>query len=186
MKLTKGLSRTAVGAWSRSVPLRGTTPRPLLDWSPSQLIQVFYAPSKEARLTDPTRRNYWAGFWPPIVDQASARAVSRQAMWASLVVAGITVIVSQMQVLGLNNWALLDAGLFVTIAYGIHRMSRVVAVAGLLLFLVERVVMFQSSGRTGGLVALAILVAFIHGVRGTIAFHRLRKTESDAVAVPEG
>ncbi len=107
-------------------------------------------------------------------------------MWASLIVAGITAVVSQMQVLGLNNWALLDAGLFGAIAYGVHRMSRVVAVAGLLLFVIERIAMFQSSGRTGGLVALALLVAFIHGVRGTIGYHRLRKAESDAVAVPEG
>jgi hypothetical protein len=40
-ELTKGLSRMAVGAWSRSAPLRGTPLRLLLDWSPSQLIQVF-------------------------------------------------------------------------------------------------------------------------------------------------
>ena len=40
MKLTKGISRLAVGAWSRSAPLRGTTPRLLLGRSPSQLIQV--------------------------------------------------------------------------------------------------------------------------------------------------
>ena len=49
MKLTKGLSRMAVGAWSRSAPLRGTTPRLLLDWSPSQLIQVLGGPEESHR-----------------------------------------------------------------------------------------------------------------------------------------
>ena len=129
-----------------------------------------------------TKRDYWAQFWPPVVDEASARAVARQAMWASLIVAGITAVVSQMQVLGLNNWALVDVALFALIAYGIYRMSRVSAILGLLLFIVERVLMFQTSGRTGGLVALALLVAFIHGVRGTFGFHRLRQSPQPTAA----
>ncbi len=47
MKLTKGVPRMAVGAWSRSAPLRGTTPRLRLDASPSQLIQVLSGPTRK-------------------------------------------------------------------------------------------------------------------------------------------
>ena len=51
MKLTKGIPRTSVGAWSRSAPLRGTTPRLLLDSSPSQLIQVLGLPEALKEVT---------------------------------------------------------------------------------------------------------------------------------------
>jgi hypothetical protein len=68
-----------------------------------------------------------------------------------------------------------------SIVYGligmmIYRMSRLAAIGGLLLYLLERVVMMAQTGAGGGNIALIIIFAFafVNSIRGTFAYHRMR------------
>lgn len=57
-------------------------------------------------------------------------------------------------------------------------MSRVAAVAGLGLYVLEQLLMRLDNpavAPVGLIVAGLIILAFIHGVRGTFAYHRLRR-----------
>ena len=119
------------------------------------------------------QQSRWAMFWPEVDDVASARAVSRQGMWACLIVATVTAIVAALGVLGMDAWAFVDAGMFLAAAWGIHRGSRFAAVGALVLFVVERAFLFSQTGQTGGLLTIALLLAFGNGARGTLALRRL-------------
>ena len=60
-------------------------------------------------------------------------------------------------------------------------MSRVAAVAGVVIFILERLYMLDKMLSPGNLiVAIALLFAFANGVRATFTYHRLQKGERDA------
>ena len=80
-----------------------------------------------------------------------------------------------------SAWSLVDMTLFATIAWGIDRQSRVAAVSGLLLHIVNHAPRWDHylSGGPGFVMAVLFLLFFVHGVRGTFAYHRhQRHTDS--------
>ena len=117
-------------------------------------------------------------YWEDVSDIGGAEKAMTGGCWAAGFVAGVTALLAGlslfgMQVLGINAWALTDAALFGGIAFGIHRKSRVAAVAGLCLYLLERIYMISRTG--AGAIAFGILLTllFINAVRGAFAYHRL-------------
>lgn len=78
---------------------------------------------------------------------------------------------SEQRILGLTEWSYLDAGVMAVIAFGLFRLSRVAAVAGLVVFILGRLAM--GLNQRGYVVALIFFVALVNGVRGTFAYHRL-------------
>ncbi len=78
----------------------------------------------------------------------------------------------------IDGWALVDAAIFGIIAWGIYRMSRVAAVAGLVGYSLEKIYMQATLGSkvgSGLFVAVIIILAFINAVRGTFAYHRMKR-----------
>ena len=118
--------------------------------------------------------------WPVIVDVETARRVSRQGFWAATWVAGVTALLALLSTLGVNIWnfdlyALVDALIFAIIGWGIHRLSRTAAVAGICLYLLERAYMWATFGPKNPFVAAIFILMFINGVRGTFAFHKFSR-----------
>ncbi len=126
----------------------------------------------------------WRNLWPQLDDLETARSASRQGMWAAAIVAVLTALFAAFGVLGTNASAFFDAVLFAVIGIGIYRISRVAAVAGLLLFILERAVIFAQTRQTGGVVAIFILLAFGNGARGAFAYRRLLKASAAAPSNP--
>ncbi|MBD2328726.1 hypothetical protein [Alkalinema sp. FACHB-956] len=130
----------------------------------------------------PSKKN---NFFPPIVTLGDAQAVAQQGTWAACFVMGMTTIVAIASMFGLlpatfpvNAWALIDAALFAGIAWGIYQMSRVAALAGLIIYCIERVYMQIALGPKVGagiIVTMLLICAFINAVRGTFAYHRLKQ-----------
>jgi hypothetical protein len=118
--------------------------------------------------------------WPPTTTTASARFAVTQAFWAATVCAvgvALFVMVSQLTTSGGPRFpfrlgALLDAAAFAAVAIGLSRRSRVAAVCGLGLYMVEEAfILSQARPFTVLLVAL-FTIAFVNGVRGAFALHR--------------
>ena len=103
---------------------------------------------------------------------------------AALFIAVVTGLAASFRVLGVDRTALLDAGLFALVAFGIFRVSRFAATFGLVLFVVERIVMLAMGQSAGGILGIFLLLAFSNSVRGAFAYHRLRK-QVDVAAVFE-
>lgn len=119
--------------------------------------------------------------WPDVSDEVGARTAAQQASWVCFIVAGLTTILTLVGYLRAE--ALLDAILFAAAGVGIRRLSRVAAVAGLALYVLEQVYNLTAMKRPPGIVAIIVTFLLISAVRGSFAYHRLRR--SAAAAGPE-
>ncbi len=79
-------------------------------------------------------------------------------------------------VAGINGAALFDAAIFIGIGIGIGRLSRVAAVAGLVIYIAERLYMMSLNGPAGLWMTIALTLIFINSVRGTFAYRRIAGT----------
>jgi len=128
-------------------------------------------------------------YWEDVSDLGGAEKAINGGFWAALIVACITALVVSLsfagvQLFGLNAWAFLDAAIFAMIAIGIKRKSRFAAVAGLGLYIVERIYMMQRGGASGIVMGILFTLLFINAVRGTFAYHRLKETGQPQPTVP--
>ena len=139
------------------------------------------------------RSNHW--LWPAVDAPEQALRAARKGMWAALFVAAATgfaaslALLANSRIAGVGSSAFVDAVLFGCVAWGIHRGSRIAAVSGLVLYLLERAYMWsQSVPGVGGLVIPFVLTAsFVSGIRGTFARHRFNsgpKTSTPPVPSP--
>lgn len=135
------------------------------------------------------RENEW---FPKIDSVATARRVARQGVIAALILAGVTTAFAiaatqntpPSELLELdevfNPLLFVDALIYGAIAWGIQRMSRIAAIAGLSIYLLSRVLLQMSGIPTnlfGMAVATLISVAFINAIRSTFAYHRFQRQQ---------
>jgi serine/threonine-protein kinase len=102
--------------------------------------------------------------------------------------AGITLIIvlislTGTSIMGIDAWALIDVSVIAGLAYGVYRKSRTCAVILMILFAVEKFLMWRVAGRpTGWLLALAFFACYIMGVQGTFQYHSWKKANSGEAA----
>lgn len=112
-----------------------------------------------------------------------ARTAAKGGIWAALFVAAMTGVVSLIAMnspefeasSGYNAWTLIDAALYLLIAFGISRMSRLAAVAGFSLFLVAKLDQWLAGDFKGALVAILLLAAFGRSIHASFVYRRIRK-----------
>lgn len=129
------------------------------------------------------KENLARSFWPIVDDLESAKKATRYGFWASILCAVVTVATVILGYYGIqphsmNNmsfdlFALFDAALFAVIAWGLYKMSRTAAVAGLSLYFIERIYMWSVYSLKIPVMAIIVSLLFVHSIRGTFAYHRL-------------
>jgi len=103
---------------------------------------------------------------------------------AGAISAGITLVIvllslSGTSIMGIDAWALIDVAVIAGLAYGVYRKSRTCAVILMVLFAVEKILMWKASGTASGwLMALAFFACYIMGVQGTFQYHSWKKANS--------
>jgi len=125
--------------------------------------------------------NNGSWYWPDVSNLDGAKAAARGGMWCAIIVASITALVVlivtlfKVSILGVNAAALLDALLFAGIAYGLSRYSRLAAVAGFSLFVLEKIYMLVTTGNilSVGVLGIIIGLGFFNSIRGTFAYCNL-------------
>ena len=125
-------------------------------------------------------------FWPEISDLPGAVKASDRGFVAAVWVAASTALVATIALLlkshflGITAWAYIDVVIFGIVAWRIKRRSPFFAVAGLVLFVIEKILQFTHPQGTGAgiFLAIVILFCFINGVRGTIAYRRFSREEA--------
>jgi hypothetical protein len=126
-------------------------------------------------------------FWLTITDIESAMSAAKQGLWACAWIAGSTILLVVLNAVGFrildfNLSALLDAGIFLFLGWGTYKLNRAAAVAGLALFIYERVAMMATHGNQITVLAVILVIMFINSVRGVFAYHKIRNQTSAAVA----
>lgn len=101
-------------------------------------------------------------------------------MWCAVFVACVTTFVVLLAIfgvpiMGIKPAALFDAILFAGIAFGLSKNSRFAAVAGFVLFVIEKIYMVVTTGSFLGAGVLGIIIAlgFLNSIRGTFAYWKL-------------
>jgi hypothetical protein len=130
--------------------------------------------------------NSGSWYWPDLSYLEGAKDASRVGMWCALIVSGATALFALLSIFGTSvagtsPLALVDAAFFGAIALGIYRFSRFAAVAGFVLFLLERIYSVIQAGTVlgAGVLGVILLIGFLNGVRRTFAYKKL-------LAAPQG
>lgn len=120
--------------------------------------------------------------WPSIIDSETAKKAAYQGFWVALLCALATAFMVVFSIvghtlMGVDAYALVDVLAFAIIAACIRlKLSRSAAVLGLLLYILERIVMWSESGIKNPVIAILFITALINGVRGTFAYHKFTKS----------
>ena len=128
------------------------------------------------------RRNF---IWPNIETIDDAKWATKQAMVAATLCASITGLCAILAICGvefvrktlqMSGASLIDAAIFGLIAVFLAKQSRFAAWSGLLVYLFERVVTWSTvpGSQTSFFMPLIFTMAFVTGVRGAHAYHRLQ------------
>jgi len=119
-------------------------------------------------------------YWPDVSTVEGAKEAARYGMWCAVFVAGVTTLfvllaIFGISVMGTKPAALLDVLLFVGIAFGLSRNSRAAAVAGFILFALEKIYMLAKTGSvlSVGVLGIIILLGFFNSIRGTFAYSKM-------------
>lgn len=122
-------------------------------------------------------------FWPKIIDVQSARKARIEGIWVACFCAFVTSILAIMNLFNIETkkWVgmdvsvegLLDVLLFLLVAWGIYKFSRIAAVAGLVLYLYGTIDRWLTVGPKNPFIALLFTLAFINAIRGIFIYHRL-------------
>lgn len=125
--------------------------------------------------------------WPQIDDLDTAKQTSRLGVWAALFVALLTTTLVILSWFGkqvvsyVDTTAWLDGFLFAIIAWRIYKFSKIAPIAGLALYLFERIYLWANYGAGGNLVlAFFLMMMFINSARGTFAYHKFIQNSTTA------
>ncbi len=77
-------------------------------------------------------------------------------------------------VFGITAWSFLDVFFFGVIAFGIWKLSRVAAAVGLTYYLVGQGYLWATIGPKNPVLSVLFTLFFIHGIRGTFSYRRLK------------
>ena len=117
-------------------------------------------------------------WWPEIVDIETAQKAAKCGYWAAIWVAIVTAvfatiaIVTQKAIGSIDGSAYLDAVMFAFFAWRIKKYSRVFAVIGLVIFLLEKIMLMSMMTAGSWIQAAVMFLLFLHGIRGVFAYHR--------------
>jgi hypothetical protein len=128
--------------------------------------------------------------WPEITNAEEADHATKMGSGAATVIAAVTAIIATVTVftnapiLGINATAYIDVTIFAFIAWGIRCRSNFVAVAGLVIFALDKGHQFwvQPKSLAGLTVSIFLFCGFISGVRGTRAYWRFEPERAAAQA----
>ena len=121
-------------------------------------------------------------FWPTIKDRETAIIVAKNSSYFMFFIAFLFAILSFFEVFGVSALGLIDTIFYIVIGFGLYKLSRFAAVAGLALFLVSKVfALFFSLAIPSAFWVILVLLSYINGIRATFAFHKLPVDVPDKV-----
>jgi hypothetical protein len=110
--------------------------------------------------------------WPDVRSEPGIKIAVNNAMWACFIIALFTTLVSLFG----NYGGILDALLFAGVGFGIRRRSRIAAICGLTLYLLEQLYAISQGAFGIPIVPIIIVGVLLSGVRATTSAALLRKS----------
>jgi hypothetical protein len=134
--------------------------------------------------------SFLAFCWPEITDIESAEKAAGQGVIAAAFCGLVTTIVAVLGEAGFqpikgetfDAWLLVDAAIMAAVAVGIAKMSRSAAVLGWLIYLIGKLITWSHGSLAGSPISILMLLMFINGVRGTMAYRNFMELGSPGPA----
>jgi len=141
------------------------------------LLEGYPLKTKQTKIEIKEKKYNW--IWSKITDVESAKKAANQGMYASIFIAGTTLLLLGLSTQGFNpmdldTYSLIDIMIFVIIGWRIYAMSRTAAILGLAFYILEQVYLINDFGFRMSAVQIIIVLAFINSIRGTYAFNVLK------------
>jgi len=132
-----------------------------------------------------------AWFWPKVSDRKNAQFAITEAFCVAAALALVTALLAAVELMnstseGTEADAFASALVFGGISFGIYRKSRIAAISGLVLYLASLAYAIVKVGSTPRVIALLVALAFLHGVRGTFAYHKLPPRPAGLPSLAQG
>jgi hypothetical protein len=142
-----------------------------------------------------TIQEFWHAWWPTLDNMQAARSAARLAALIFMIgsVGKVIAVITTLHAGSVMNkspfdiaWAFIDASTFIVLAIFLFRLSRIAAVLGFALLLLEEINRLATKPASdhnfygvveASLVEIIITLILINGVRGTFAWRRLEQTE---------
>jgi hypothetical protein len=127
------------------------------------------------------KTNNW---WPAVSTREQAKAATK----GGVIVCGVIVVFTGAlalyslfgkSILGITPLSFIDVVLFAAIGFGIWKLSRVAAVAGLVFYLIVQGYNWVTVGPKSPILAILFTLYLVNAVRGTFAYHSLPEPEAD-------
>ena len=119
-------------------------------------------------------------FWPRVDTWDGAIFAAKQGRWACIFVAVLSLVASlysiRVEPIFDNVTAvflLLQGVVFIPIAIGVHKHSRIAVVIGLAWYCLVQIVTIVETGKIPNIVALILILMLVNGMRGIFAVHRI-------------
>jgi hypothetical protein len=119
-----------------------------------------------------------AWFWPNVSQRRFAQNAIHEAFWAALFVSALTAILTTILLFTPDDSdfayvGFLNSALFGGLAFGIYRRSRIATLSAFVFFTGGTIYQFAIHGPGGWFFRGLVALAFLNGVRGTIAYRKL-------------
>ncbi len=152
------------------------------------LLEGYPLKTKKNKIEIKEKKYNW--IWPKIIDVESAKKAANQGMYASIFIAGTTLLLLGLSTQGFNPmnldaYSLIDIMIFVIIGWRIYAMSRTAAILGLAFYILEQIFLINDFGFRMSAVKMIIILAFINSIRGTYAFNVLKNYSTQNIELNE-
>ena len=129
----------------------------------------------------PKSRSRFKEFLVPDLSTApSAQSACEAASNICFIIAGLTAIVACFT----NRFALIDAIIFAMIGLGLRRKSRIAAVAGFFLLVLEQIIMIVKLSGFPSILAILFIVLLFNGMRAAFAYQRIQTENKKNASLP--
>ena len=132
-------------------------------------------------------------YWPKLETLEDAEKAAHEGAAVCFVIAAFMALVATVSlwrdkpVLGIDAWGFADAIIFATAGWRLWRLSRIWAVLALAIYVLGKVYALEATSGpvppAGAFISVAFTLVLIAGVRGTFAYHALKKKEAAAAPV---
>lgn len=120
------------------------------------------------------------GLWPRVDTWEGGAFAAKQGRWACIFVAALSLVGSLYSIRvepifddGTAAFLLLQGVVFIPIAIGVHKHSRIAVVLGLAWYCLVQILTVVETGKIPNIAAFILILMLVNGTRGIFAVHRI-------------
>ena len=120
------------------------------------------------------------GLWPQVTTWDGGVVAAKQGRWACIFIASLSIVASLYSIrvnpifdTSTAGFLLIQGLVFIPIAVGVHKHSRIAIVLGLAWYCLVQILTIVEIGKIPNILAFILILMLVNGTRGVFAVHRI-------------